>query len=101
MKTPALLLVFALATILGCASSDRNALQAQPPHNPRMTEAEAIAVAQRLGPLPENGSYQAVYDKGTWKVMDKPGPGGIFTWRSFKMVLIRDKDGAILGWTQY
>ncbi len=92
MKTPTLPLMFGLAALLGCASPQDHAQQAQPPHRPRMTEAEVIAVAQRWVPLEETESYRAVYwEDGIWRLEVERHPG-------FRL-LIRDKDGKLLGVT--
>jgi hypothetical protein len=67
-----------VAFVVGCASPGRH-----------LTEAQALAIAKPMLPLPAGESYHVHFNNGTWEIWtqgNKPREG-------WTIVVIQDRDG--------
>ena len=85
MKTTLLIVCFAVAMTVGCASSHTEASSKQ-----HLTEAQALTIAKPMLPLPDGETYRVRFKDGTWEVWtDREGSH----FRSWTVVVIQDADG--------
>jgi hypothetical protein len=85
MKLFALIAYLAVVATTGCTTTHHETSSSR-----HLTEAQALALAEPMLPLPAGESYHVSFRNGTWEVFTAPDGVPV---RAARVVLVQDIDG--------
>lgn len=85
MKLLSFIACLAVVAITGCTTTRHETSSSR-----HLTEAQALALAKPMLPLPAGESYHVKFRDGTWEVFTEPDGVQV---RGGRVVLVQDSDG--------